>query len=164
MLIKYHLKALLTNKALWGWAVLFMGLWLFLGSYVFGSTGLNTSNEWLENTAVWFSIIGLISGSVIGTPVSYSVYYASSALSYGFRYTKLKPGSYIFSLMGSTAIVSMIAGIILMAVSAILFSLRSGYTLLPASPLIAVECSSFPASSCSCSQRFLSYWQTITLA
>lgn len=137
-MIKYFTKTLFTNKSLWGWAVLFMGLWLFLGAYVFDSSGIVTKIEWETNTSFWFSIIGLISGSVIAVSISYSIYYSSSALAYGFRYTKLKPSGYMFSLLFGTGIVSASVGVIIMAMTFGMFSNKSGFFMIPKMPEVAI--------------------------
>lgn len=137
-MLKYFLRALFTNKALWGWAVLFMGFWLFLGSYVFGSSGISGKTGWDIDTGVWFSIIGLLSASVIATPVSYTAYYASPALTYGIRYTKLKPSRYLFNLLFSTAIVTIIVGAVIMIMTVILFSSRSGFLMIPSAAWTAL--------------------------
>ncbi|MGC8505444.1 MAG: hypothetical protein ACP5NK_01880 [Thermoplasmata archaeon] len=109
MLARYYLKSLLSNKALWSWGVGFMVFWLFMGSYVFGFNMVSKTED-LGYTSVWFSLIGLISESVIATSVAYSIYYANASLAYGFRFTKLKPSSYIFNLMGSTSFMGGIIG------------------------------------------------------
>jgi hypothetical protein len=137
LIAKFYFKALVSNKSLWGWGVGFMVFWLFMGSYVFGFN-MTSKVESLGYTSVWFSLIGLISGSIIATSVAYSVYYANSSLAYGFRFTKLKPSSYIFNLMGSTSVVAGIMGAIIIMFTIVLFSSRSGYILIPAYPELSI--------------------------
>lgn len=137
MLARYFLKSLLSNRALWGWGVGFMVFWLFMGSYVFGFN-ITTKVESLGYTSVWFSLIGLISGSILATSVAYSVYYANSSLAYCFRYSKLKPSSYIFNLMGSTSLMGGIIGAFIIVFTMVLFSSRTGYILLPAYSYLSI--------------------------
>lgn len=137
MLAGYYLKSLLSNKALWGWGVGFMVFWLFMGSYVFGFN-MTSRSESLGYTSVWFSLIGLISGSIIATSVAYSIYYANSSLAYGFRFTKLKPSSYIFNLMGSTSITGGIIGCFIIIFTILLFSSKAGYLILPVYPEFSI--------------------------
>lgn len=137
MITKYYLKSLLSNRNMWGWGVGFMVFWLFMGSYIFGFNMTNRI-ESLGYASVWFSLIGLISGSTIATSVGYSVYYANSSLAYSFRFSKLKPSGYILNLMGSTSLVGGIIGAFIIAFSIILFSSRSGFLLLPAQPYLSI--------------------------
>lgn len=137
MLGKYFMRSLLTNKALWGWGVGFMAFWLIMGAFVF-SSDITTKTDWLTDASVWFSLIGLIAGSIIATPVSLSIYYGNASLAYGFRYTRLKPSSYIFDLMTSTSMVSAIIGCFIIVFSVIFFSGKSGYLLLPSLPVQAI--------------------------
>lgn len=133
MLLTYLIKSMIKNQALWGWSVLFMAFWLFLGAYVF-TQSVGTESDWAIYTSSWFAIIGLIAGSVIATPISFSTYFASPSLAYGFRYTNLKPSSYLSSLMLSTAIMSVIVGSIISVLTIVLFSARSGFTIYPSAP------------------------------
>lgn len=133
MLLTYFLKSMIKNRSLWGWSVLFMVFWLFLGAYVF-TQSVGAESEWSVYTSSWFAIIGLIAGSVIATPISFSTYFASPSLAYGFRYTKLKPSSYLFSVVISTAIISVIVGSIISVLTIVLFSARSGFTIYPSAP------------------------------
>jgi hypothetical protein len=137
MIAKYYLKSLLFDKALWGWGVGLILFWLFMGSYVFGFN-ITSKTESLGYTSVWFSLIGLISGSVIATSVAYSVYYANSSLAYGFRYTKLRPSAYILDLMISTAVMGVIIGAFIIVFTLVLFSSKSGYLLLPLYPELSI--------------------------
>ena len=134
MLVKFYLKSLLTNKPLWGWGIGFTVFWLFMGAFVFGFN-MTSRQESLGYTSVWYSIIGLIASGVIATTISYSVYYANASLAYSFRFTKLTPSTYVLSLMAGTAVVSTIIGVVLMAVSILMYSYKSHYSLIPAMPL-----------------------------
>ncbi|WMT44416.1 MAG: hypothetical protein RE469_09455 [Cuniculiplasma divulgatum] len=134
MLFKYYLKSLLSNRPLWAWGTGFTVFWLFMGAFVFGFN-MTTKQESLGYTSVWYSIIGLIASGVIATTISYSVYYANASLAYSFRFTKLRPSTYVFSLMAGTAVVATIIGAILMAVSALMYSYKSHYSLIPVMPL-----------------------------
>lgn len=134
MLFKYYLRTLFTNRPLWAWGVGFTVFWLFMGAFVFGFN-MTAKQESLGYTSVWYSIIGLIAAGVIATTISYSVYYANASLAYSFRFTKLKPSTYVFSLLAGTAVVATIMGAILMAVAALMYSYKSHYSLIPVMPL-----------------------------
>ena len=134
MLFKYYLKSLFTDRPLWGWGIGLTVFWLFMGAFVFGFN-MTTRQEYLGYTSVWYSIIGLIASGVIATTISYSVYYANASLAYSFRFTKLRPSAYVLSLMAGTAFVSTFMGAILMGVSALMYSYKSNYVLIPEMPL-----------------------------
>ena len=133
MLFKYYLKALLSDRPMWGWGIGLTVFWLFMGAFVFGFN-MTTKQESLGYTAAWYSIIGLIASGVIATTITYSVYYANASLAYSFRFTKLRPSTYVLSLMAATAVVATIMGAILMAVSALMYSYKSHYLLMPVMP------------------------------
>ncbi|WP_393971781.1 hypothetical protein OXIME_000365 [Oxyplasma meridianum] len=137
MLGKYFLKSLLSNKAIWGWGVGFMAFWLFMGAFVFGFNYTSRIQS-LDYASVWFSLIGLISGSIIATSISYSVYYGNASLAYSFRYTKLKPSSYILNLTASTAVVASLIGSFIIMFTALMFGYKTGYSVLPVLPLQSI--------------------------
>ncbi|MEM0157523.1 MAG: hypothetical protein QXN26_05620 [Thermoplasmataceae archaeon] len=137
MLARPFMKSLLSNRALWGWGIGFMAFWLFMGAYVFGFRSTSRSDV-LGDTSLWFSLIGLIAGSIVATTVSYSVYYANASLAYSFRYTRLKPYSYIADLMISTSITGAIVGAFIVVFTAVIFSSKAGYMVTPALPVEAI--------------------------
>ncbi|MCL5988377.1 MAG: hypothetical protein M1414_05705 [Candidatus Thermoplasmatota archaeon] len=137
MIARYFISSLLKDKTLWGWGVGFMFMWLYLGAFVFGSNA-TSQQGWLIDASSWFSIIGLISGSLVATTISYSIYYSTSSLAYGFRYTKLKPGSYVFNLTAGASLVSAIIGCFIILFTIVLFSESSGYSIIPAMPVQAL--------------------------
>ncbi|MEM0159135.1 MAG: hypothetical protein QW812_06460 [Thermoplasmataceae archaeon] len=114
-----------------------MAFWLFMGAYVFNFNPTGKSMA-MGYTAVWFSLIGLISASIVASSVSYSVYYGSSSLAYAFRYTKLKPASYVLDLLGGTSIVVAILGTVLLLCAMVVFSMKSKYSIYPAMPLQSI--------------------------
>lgn len=137
MLSKFFFKSIMTNRSLWGWGVGFMMFWLFMGAFVFGFNS-STHSIALYNAAVWFGLIALISASTLATSISQTIYYANTSLAYSFRYTRLTPRAYIGNLMGSTSIMGGLMGGILMLFTFIFFSDKSGYTLIPASPVYSI--------------------------
>ncbi len=137
MIARYFIKSLLLNKSLLGWGIGFMAFWIFMGAFVFGFNTDSRSGA-LAYTSIWFSLIGLISGSVVATSIAHSVYYANSSLSYAFRYTKLKPISYISEMMISASLVTALIGGVVILLSAGMFSAKAGYFLLPTYPEISL--------------------------
>ncbi|MDS0257163.1 hypothetical protein ApAK_05680 [Thermoplasmatales archaeon AK] len=137
MILKYFLKSLFSNRPLWAWGVGFTTFWLFMGAFVFGYN-MTTRLESLAYTSAWYSIIGLIASGVAATTISYSVYYSNASLAYSFRFTKLRPSTYVLSLMAATALAVATIGTILMVLSAAMYSYRSHYSLLPVMPLQSI--------------------------
>ncbi len=137
MLTKFFMRSLLRNHALWGWGVGFMAVWLFMGAYVFNfdPTGKNMA---MYYTAVWFSLIGLISASIVATSVSNSIYYGNSSLAFALRYTKLKPASYVLDLLVGTSMVVAILGTVLLLFSMVVYSTKSKYPIFPAMPVQSI--------------------------
>lgn len=137
MFAKFYLKSLLTNKSLWGWGVGFMLFWLFMGAYIF-TTNSASHQVHFYNAAVWYALIALISASTIATSISYSIYYSNSSLAYSFRFTRLKPLSYIGNALMSTSIMGAILGALMLIFTYLLFSNQAGYPLVPALPAYAI--------------------------
>ncbi len=130
--ISYYTRSLLTNKSLWGWGVLFMGFWLVLGAYIFVQSGeIATAQAALAYTADWYGIIALFSLSSLSTSIAYSIYYASPALAYCFRYTKLRPITYLLNLLGSSSFLGVFLSLIMLGGTYALYSTRFGFNLKP---------------------------------
>ncbi|MEM0118171.1 MAG: hypothetical protein QXV32_06970 [Conexivisphaerales archaeon] len=141
MIFKYFLKAIVTNRNLWGWGVLFMAFWLVLGAFVF-STNMPAQKEIeLTYTSSYYGIIALYSFASIAISVSYTVYYGSSSLAYSFRYTKLKPLGYFSSLLAAASVMAIVISTIMLLATYSLFSYRFGINLQPAQPLAALALS-----------------------
>ena len=138
MISKYFLKSMLKNPNLWGWGVLFMLFWIFMGAFVFTSGFPHQEIYFKLNASLWFGLISLISASTIATSISYSIYYGNSSLAYAFRFTTLKPSSYISSFMLSTAIIGGALSGIMLGMTFVMFSYKSGYLLVPVFPYISV--------------------------
>ena len=138
MIGKYFLKSMLKNPNLWGWGVLFMLFWIFMGAFVFTSNFPNHEIYFKLNAAIWFGLIGLISASTLSTSISYSIYYGNSSLVYAFRFTTLKPSGYISGFMLSTGIIGGVLSGIMLTMTFVLFSYTSGYLLTPSFPYISI--------------------------
>jgi hypothetical protein len=137
VLFKNYTKGILTNRNLWFWGVAFMLFWLVLGAYEF-SQGIETRASILAFTSSWYGIIALYSLSSLAISIAYTIYYASSALAYGFRYTKLTPFSYMGSLVGSSSILGIALSAIILLATFGLYSSHFGTTLPPSDPVFAV--------------------------
>ncbi len=137
MIARYFFSSLLRDKSLWGWGIGFMFFWLYMGAFVFNSYS-GTEEEWLFTASGWFSIIGLIAASIVATTISYSIYYSTSSLVYVFKYTNFSPRSYVLNLVGGSSLVSAVIGTIIILFTAVLFSIRSGFAVVPMMPVQAV--------------------------
>ncbi|MCL5787518.1 MAG: hypothetical protein M1581_02750 [Candidatus Thermoplasmatota archaeon] len=138
MIGKYFIKSMLKNRNLWGWGVLFMLFWLFMGAFVFTSGFPKQEVYYKLNAAIWFGLIGLISASTLATSISQSIYYGNSSLAYAFRFTTLKPSGYISSFMLSAAIIGGVFSGIMLTVTYAIFSYNTGYMLIPKFPYVSV--------------------------
>lgn len=132
MMFSYFLKSIVSNKSLWGWGVLFMVFWLVLGAFVFANGSLlNSERAALAYTSSYYGEISLFSFSSLAITISYTIYYGSSSLAYGFRYTRLSPSKYFFSLMGASSVMASIMSVMMMIITYMMFSERLGYNLFP---------------------------------
>jgi len=139
MLFTHYSKTLLTNRALWGWGVLFMVFWLVIGGFV-ESTGLpkGDSAVALNYTASWYGIINLFTLSSLGVSIAFSLIYSTHSLAYAFRYTKLKPLSYLANIVASSLIVGVVLSVIMLLLTYAIFSYRFGASAAPVNPALAV--------------------------
>ncbi len=138
MISKYFLKSLLKNKNIWGWGILFMLFWIFMGAFVFGTNFPDQKIYFVYNASIWFGLLGLVSTSTMATSVAYSIYYGNSSLAYGFRFTTLKPSGYITSFAISTSIIGGMLSAFMLLFTFLLFSYKSGFMLIPAFPYISI--------------------------
>jgi hypothetical protein len=137
-LITYYTKGILSNKNLWFWGVAFMIFWIVLGAYSFAQ-GIPDSRVAVgAYTASWYSTIALYSLSSLAISIAYSIYYASSSLVYSFKYTKLKPISYVGTLVGSSSVLGVLLSAIMLVCTYGLFSERFGFNLVPSNPVAAI--------------------------
>lgn len=115
-----------------------MIFWIILGAYSFSQGIPDTAVAVGSYTASWYSTIALYSLSSLAISISYSIYYASSALAYGFKYTKLKPISYVGTLVGSSSVLGIILSAIMLVSTYAMFSAKFGFNLIPKDPIGAV--------------------------
>ncbi|MDG6991435.1 MAG: hypothetical protein JRM99_08490 [Nitrososphaerota archaeon] len=140
-LLKDYTKGILSNRNLWFWGVAFMLFWLVLGAFEFSQAVPRSGDALLSFTSSWYGVIALYSLSSLAISIAYTIYYASSALAYGFRYTRLTPASYIGTLMGSSSALGVVLSAIMLVATYGLFSWRFGTALVPSDPLGAVAVS-----------------------
>lgn len=133
-----YTRAVLSNPALWFWGVVFMAFWFVLGAYVFsGGLAPGRSAE-VAYTSAWFAVIALFSLTTLAMSVASSITYGTSALAYGFRYTRLTPARYAFALIVAAAAMAVVLSFVMAAVVSGLFSAHFGRTILPANLLAVV--------------------------
>jgi hypothetical protein len=136
--LKYYTKGILSNKNLWFWGVAFMIFWLVLGAYTFAQGLPHLQSALIAYTGSWYATIALYSLSSLAIGIAYSIYYASSSLAYGFRYTRLTPSSYVGTLVGSSSILGILLSAIMLVTTYGLFSAKFGFNLAPSDPITAV--------------------------
>lgn len=139
MLFTHYSKALLTNRALWGWGVAFMVFWLVIGGFV-ESTGLPKGDQAaaLSYTASWYGLINLFSLSSLAISIAYSLMYSTHSLAYSFRFTKLKPSSYLINVVASSLIMGVVLSIIMLLSTYAIFSYKLGGAVAPVNPTATV--------------------------
>ncbi len=127
-----YTRSALTNPALWFWGAVFMAFWFVLGAYVF-SSGLATDRAAeVGYTAAWFAVIALFSLTTLSITIAASVTYGTSALAFGFRYTRLTPSGFTLSLIAASTVVALVLGSVMTAVVSVLFSAHFGRPIYPA--------------------------------
>ena len=137
MILKYFIKSIMSNKALWAWGVFFMLFWLAMGAFVFSSNIPDSRASALAYASSWFGWANIISFSSLAITISYTIYFGSSSLSYSFRYTKLRPSTYFLSLLAASSAMGVVMSSILLASTYALFSYRFRINLQPGQPLAA---------------------------
>jgi hypothetical protein len=130
--LKWYLKAMLTNHTIWAWGVGFMLFWLVIGAFVEsqGQT-LDAAGE-VTYTASWYVVIVLFSLSMFAVAVANSLTYGSAALSYAFRYSKLTPGSYFGSVVGGSGAVGTVLSFVMLGSTVGIFGAKFGTRFVPA--------------------------------
>lgn len=141
MMFLQYLRNGLTNRATWGWGVLFMIFWLVMGAYVF-DTNTPVSYEGI-NVAAYYGIFGLISFSSIATSFSFVIMYSSRSLPYAFRYSLLRPGRYVADFLSSFLVIAVVFGAILLASTYIIFTLKFNHSFPPQNIPAALAASAF---------------------
>jgi hypothetical protein len=127
-----YTRAVLTNRSLWLWGVAFMGLWFVLGAYVF-SAGLTDSRaDEVTYTAAWFAVIALFSLTTLAMSLATSLTYGTSALSFGFRFSRLTPIGFAASLVVASVAMGLLLSLLMVGLVGGLFSAHFGVALFPA--------------------------------
>ncbi len=138
MLLQYYVKGILSNRNLWFWGVAFMLFWLFLYAFSFAQLVPHTQAALLQFSAVSYGSIALFSLSSLAISIADTIYYASSALAYGFRYTKLTPMSYVGTLVGSSSVLGIFLSVIMLVCTFGIFSAKFAFNLSPVNALGAI--------------------------
>jgi hypothetical protein len=126
-----YTRAVLTNPALWFWGVVFMAFWFVLGAYVF-SGGLSPGHSAeVAYTSAWFAVIALFSLTTLAMSMASSITYGTSALAFGFRFTRLTPARYTFALIVASAVMAVLLSFIMATAVSGLFSAHFGSMILP---------------------------------
>jgi hypothetical protein len=137
-LFKSYTKGILSNRNLWFWGVLVMVFYIVLDTYSFSQGIPDTQPYLLQFAAVIYGSIALFSLSALSVSVASSIYYASFSLAYGFRYTKLSPTSYLRTLVGSSSILGVFLGLVMLACTFGIDSVKFGFDLAPIDPVGAL--------------------------
>lgn len=133
MLLRYFSKALLSNKRLWTLGTLWMLLWLFLSAFLFVKESSSTS---LVNAiGTNYGYIVLASLSSMSVTIAATILYSGASLANGFRYTRLSPTSYVSVMLESSAITSIVFGVLQLVAIYVVFSVRFGRSLPPDDPV-----------------------------
>jgi hypothetical protein len=139
MLLTHYAKALLSNKNLWGWGVLFMAFWLVIGGIVESSqVPAHQPLAALDYTASWYALIALFSLASLGVTISFSLAYSTSSLSYYFRFTRLRPVTYMLDLLVSSTAIGVVLSVIMIVLTYMIFSYRLGGAAAPVAPWAAI--------------------------
>ena len=134
-LVGPYIKAMLLNRTLWFWGVAFMFFWLVMGAFVFNSGSSFSHAGAVDYTASWYGIIALFSLSTLATTITFSLSYSTSALAYGFRFTRLRPRDYLLSVLAGSGVLGIFLSVIMAVASVGVFSLHFGFALVPANLL-----------------------------
>lgn len=127
-----YIRATLTNGSLWFWGIVFMAFWFVLGAYVFSGGLVPDHTAEVAYTSAWFSVIALFSLTTLAMSIATSVTYGTSALAFGFRYTRLTPTGYALSLMAAAAAMALVLSFIMAGVVSGLFSAHFATSIAPA--------------------------------
>jgi hypothetical protein len=137
-LLRSSLRSVLTNRTLWAFTILFMLFWLVIGAFGMSQDTPRTVDSEIAVTSSWFSIVTLFVLSFVAMNMARTVNYAGPSLAYGFRYTKLRPRSYMLALVACSAVLGVLMVILTLVLTSGMFSANFGYGLLPNDPLGAV--------------------------
>ena len=127
-----YTRRALTNPYLWFWGVVFMAFWFVLGAYVFSGGLADTRKAEVVYTSAWFAVIALFSLTTLAMSIATSITYGTSALAYGFRYTRLTPSGYALSLLAAAGVMALVLGLLMALIVSGLFSLHFGRGIFPA--------------------------------
>ena len=141
MILKYFIKSLMGNRALWFWGVLYVLIWLLLGAFVFSANLTASRAVVLPYASAWFGIFDLLSFASLTVSIAYTIYFGSSSLSYSFRYTRLRPLTYFLSLLAASSVMGITMSAILLFSAYAAFSYRFHLNLQPSQPLAALALS-----------------------
>ncbi len=138
--IAYRLYADLTRGVTLFWSLFFVMFWLAMGAYVFpgGRLALAPYVVKLGYTASWMALSSLISFSAAAISLTYRTLYASAAVPYVVRYTRLGEGRLIASDIAAASAFMAILAAVLMAFTYATFSHALKADLPPRAPAILV--------------------------
>ena len=137
-LVAPYTRSVLANRSLWFWGVAFMALWFVLGAYVFSPGLAPGRSAELTYTSAWFAVIALFSLTTLAMTIAASMVFGTSALAYGFRYSRLTPSAYALSGVVATAAMGTLFGLVMSGVVSALFSAHFGWAIVPANLLAVV--------------------------
>ena len=138
--VAYRLYADLTRGVTLFWSLFFVMFWLAMGAYVFPGDQL----VWapyvvkLGYTASWMALSSLISFSAAAISLAYRKLYASAAVPYVVRYTRLSEGKLVVGDIVAASAFMAILAIVLAIFTYAAFSNSLREDLPPRSPVLVV--------------------------
>ncbi len=127
-----YTRSVLRNRSLWFWGVVFMAFWFVLGAYVFSSGLATTPAAMVGYTASWYAVIALFSLTTLSMGIVVSITYGTSALAYGFRFTRLTPTGFVLALIAAAVAMGTLLTLLMTGIVSGLFSAHFGFAIVPA--------------------------------
>ncbi|MEM0129089.1 MAG: hypothetical protein QXG65_02840 [Thermoplasmata archaeon] len=127
-----YTRSVLTNRSLWFWGVAFMAFWFVLGAYVFSPGLAPSAAAAVGYTASWYAVIALFSLTTLSMGIVVSITYGTSALAFGFRFTRLRPTGFALSLIAAAVAMGTLLTLLMTGIVSALFGAHFGRTILPA--------------------------------
>ncbi len=138
--VAYSLYADLTRGVTLFWSLFFVMFWLAMGAYVFPGDRLVWAPHVVKlgYTASWMALASLISFSAAAISLAYKRLYASAAVPYVVRYTRLSEGKLVAGDVAVAAAFMAVLAVALTAFAYVAFSHSLRADLPPRAPAILV--------------------------
>jgi len=124
-----NLKSLITNPQILFWSVLFMEFWVFMWAFVFGREVPAEGIREYVSTA--YGSLLVLSLAATGVGIAFNNLYASKAIRFVTKFTRLSPSRFfIENLLSSLAVLLIIAGVLFGSILGV-FAWKKGVWILP---------------------------------